>query len=296
MLVLVGALSPVLGQVTVEVTQEQAQFLSGEAIATAVRISNRTGQTLHLGEDVDWITFTIESREGGVVARLGDVPVQGEFTLPNAKMATKRVDLQPYFAVALPGHYTVVALVRIKGWDRDISSTPRSFDIIEGAKLWEQTFGLPKPAAATNVVPEARRYILQRVSYLKSQLRLYLRVTDGEGGKVFRVLPVGPLVSFSHPEPRVDKDSLLHLLYQTGANTFNYTVFNPDGELLIRQNYEYANGRPRLRDDDGIITIQGGVRHESAKDFPPPQDEDASPETPAKPAPPPDNVPVAKPK
>src|SRR6266404_1133840 len=54
---------PVLAQVTVEVTQQQQQFLPGEAMEVAVRITNRSGRPLHLGAGEDWLTFTIDSRE-----------------------------------------------------------------------------------------------------------------------------------------------------------------------------------------------------------------------------------------
>ena len=47
---LAAALSPVSAQVTVEVTQDQDQFLPGESMPTAVRITNRSGQSLRLGQ------------------------------------------------------------------------------------------------------------------------------------------------------------------------------------------------------------------------------------------------------
>src|SRR5947209_7441918 len=84
---------PTRAQVTVEVLQQQDQFLPAESLPTAVRITNRSGQTLHLGTDEDWLTFAIEGREGIIVSKLGDAPVAGEFTLASSKMATKRVDL-----------------------------------------------------------------------------------------------------------------------------------------------------------------------------------------------------------
>src|SRR6266404_7912813 len=99
---LAASLVPVWAQVTVEVTQQQEQFLPGESLPTAVRITNRSGQTLRLGGEEDWLTFSIESREGTVVSKTGDAPVVGEFTLESSKVATKRVDLTPYFSLTQP--------------------------------------------------------------------------------------------------------------------------------------------------------------------------------------------------
>ena len=88
-------LLPVSAQVTAEVTLEQEQFLGGEALPAAVRVTNRSGQTLHFGSEPDWLTFLVESRDGFIVVKNGEVPVLGEFTLESSKVATRHVDLAP---------------------------------------------------------------------------------------------------------------------------------------------------------------------------------------------------------
>ncbi len=261
-------------QVTVEVTQDQQQYLPGEALKAAVRITNLSGQDLHLGGEEDWLTFAVESREGIVVPKLGDAPVLGEFVLESSKVGIKRLDLSPYFMLTQPGRYEIVATVHIRDWNRDVTSPPKAFTLIEGAKLWEQEVGVPKPAGATNSEPEIRRYILQQANYLRGQLRLYIRVTDFYG-KPIRVLSVGPILTFSHPEPQVDRLSNLHVLYQDGPYAFNYTVCNLQGEVLTRQTYDYTGSRPRLRlDDEGNVTVKGGTRRVAANDVPQPKRED----------------------
>src|SRR5437773_12393581 len=93
---------PVFAQVTVEVLQEQDQFLPGETVPAAVRITNRSGQSLKLGAEANWLNFSVESKDGGIAQKLGEVPVIGEFSLESSKMATKRVNLQPYFSLSQP--------------------------------------------------------------------------------------------------------------------------------------------------------------------------------------------------
>jgi hypothetical protein len=266
----VVALAPVSAQVTVEITQDQDQFLPAEAMPTAVRITNRSGQSLRLGREQDWLTFSVQSRDAEVVTKTSEVPVVDEFVLDSSKVATKHVDLAPYFSMNRSGHYSVTATVRIKDWSQDITSPPKNFDIIEGAKLWEQEIGVPNSAGPTNATPEVRKFILQQANYLKAQLRLYLRVTDASGSKTFRVFSIGPMVSFSRPEAQVDKFSNLHLFYQEGAHSFRYTVVNPDGEILARRFYDYVDIRPRLQPDtDGRIFVNGGVRRITPNDVPP---------------------------
>ena len=265
----VVALLPVSAQVTVEVTQDQDQFLPAEAMPTAVRITNRSGQSLRLGREQDWLTFSVQSHGAEIVPKIAEVPVVGEFVLDSSKVVTKRVDLAPCFSLNHSGHYSVSATVRIKDWNQEITSPPRNFDIIEGARLWEQDIGVPNSAGPTNAIPEVRKFILQQANYLKAQLRLYLRLTDASGSKTFRVFPIGPMVSFSRPEAQVDKFSNLHLLYQDAAHSFRYTVVSPEGEIIARRVYDYVDKRPRLQpDEDGKIFVTGGVRRVTPNDVP----------------------------
>ena len=272
---------PVSAQVTVEVTQDQDQFLPGEAMITAVRITNRSGQDLRLGREEDWLTFSVQASGNQVVPRVGEVPVLGEFVLASSKVATKRVDLAPYVVASHSGRYSVSATVRVKDWNEEITSPPRSFDIIDGVKLWEQDIGVPNPDAPANSTPEVRKYVLQQANYLRAQLRLYIRLTEASGAKTLRVFPAGPMVSFARPEPQVDKFSNMHLLFQEGAHTFNYIVVNPEGEVIVRRTYDYVDKRPRLQpDQDGKVLLVGGVRRLSATDVPPSKPSDPAEEKP----------------
>jgi hypothetical protein len=222
---------------------------------------------LHLGADPDWLTFSIESGDGFVVVKTGEAPVVEAFTLESAKVATRRVDLAPYFTLTRLGRYRIIATVKVKEWNKTINSPPKPFDIIQGAKLWTQEFGVP--GDATNGVPETRKYTLQQANYLGTQPRLYMKVTDTAETRVFKVFPIGNLVSFSRPEPQLDRWSNLHLLYQDGARSFSYTVITPDGELVLRQTFDGSNSRPRLRmDQDEKFMVFGGTRRVTPNDLP----------------------------
>jgi hypothetical protein len=263
-----ASLIPAGAQVSVEITLPQDQFLPAETLVAAVRITNRSGQKLHLGAEEDWLTFGVESRTGSIVAKLSDPPVAGEFDLESSKVAIRRVDIAPYFTLSQSGRYSVTATVKIKGWDHDLTSPAKSFDIIHGAKLLEQDVGLPLTPGTTNTPPEVRKYILEQANYLKAQLRLYLRVTDASGSRTLRVFPIGQMISFSRPEAQVDNLSDLHVLYANGPHSFSYTVFNPDGELVTKDTYDYISSRPRLRVNlDGEISVAGGVRRRSGKEL-----------------------------
>lgn len=269
-LTFLAALLSLPAQLVVEVTLEQDQFLPGEALPATVRISNRSGRTLKLGTDADWLTFSVQARAGTIVLKNGEAPVLGEFTLETAQVASKRVDLAPYFVLTKSGSYQIIATVRIKDWDGLMSSPPKKFEIIEGAKMWAQDFGVPS-AGSPNEPPEVRRYALLQANYLRSELRLYFRLTDATGTKVMKVFPLGESVSFGRPEAEVDGESRLHVLHQNGARTSRYTIINPDGEVVSRQLYEYGEVRPRLRAGEAgkiIFWGPGAIRRPDKNDVP----------------------------
>ena len=256
-------------QVSVEVVLDQEQFLPSESVPVAVRITNRSGQALHFGADANWLTFSVESADGFVVVKNSDVPVPGEFDLDSSQMAIKHVDLAPYFVMSQPGRYRIIATVRIKEWNAEVASPPKGFDVIHGAKLWSQDFGLPAPAGMTNRVPDVRRYSLIEANYLRSQLRLYVQVSDESEARVFKVSAVGPLVSFSQPETKLDRLSNLHVLYQSGAQASTYAVANPSGDIIRRETYDYFNSRPRFNvNDNGDVVVVGGVRRVKPGELP----------------------------
>ncbi len=244
-------------QLSVELIVEQQQFLKDESMPIKVKITNRSGQTLHFGKEADWLTFSVDNRDGSLVSKLREVPVPGEFDLESATVATRQVDVMPYFDFTRPGRYHIAATIKVRDWDQEISSKPAVVEVKRGGKIWEQQFGVPKQQGA----PESRKYILQQATFLKDQT-LYVRVTDADENRTFRVFPAGRLLSFSRPEAQVDRDSKLHLLFQNGPHSFLYSVVKPDGDLLLRQTYDFVAGQSvRLKQqEDGFIFVSGGVR------------------------------------
>ncbi|HTV40658.1 MAG TPA: hypothetical protein VMF08_08785 [Candidatus Sulfotelmatobacter sp.] len=246
-------------QLTVDLSLDQQQFLPGEDLPVVVHVTNRSGQLLHLG-DTGWLTFFIQADDGSVVAKKLDPPVTGLFDLNNSDMAIKHVNLGPYFALQRTGTYHVTATVHIGAWNADISSAPQKFDVIDGAELWSQSFGVSDPEMPDQP-PRVRRYTLIEANYLKDQLRLYAQVSDEANGSILAVRALGNLISFSQPEAQLDRVSNLHVLCQTAATTFIHSVVSPGGKVIQKEYYDYVNTRPRLGlDNDGNIIVRGGVR------------------------------------
>ena len=261
------ALAPAaLAQVTAEIVFEQDLFLRSESLPLRVRINNFSGQPLVFGNIPEWLTFMVENRDGIVLRKLSDIPMPKPFTVESSKSVSLRVDLMPHFKLSEQGHYSVHAQIKIPQIEREIRTDPKGFDIISGTTLWEREVGLPgaKP-------PIVRKFALQKAMFIK-QIRLSVRVTDANETEVFRVVPLGVLLSFSEPEALVDNASQLHVLFQSGPKSFLYTIVTAEGDLIIRQTWDYANTRPRLQSaDDGRVIVAGGARRILLSDLPPPR-------------------------
>ncbi len=93
----------------------------------AVRITNSSGQPLHLGVYANWLTFDVESVDGFIVDKKAEVPVLRGFDLGSSQVATKRVDLAPYFNLTRPGRYSIIATLRIKDWNAETPSPPEIY-------------------------------------------------------------------------------------------------------------------------------------------------------------------------
>src|ERR1041384_3688372 len=88
--------APVISaQVNVDLSLGQEQFLPGESIEVGVRITNYSGQKLHVGKDADWLRFTVEGKDDALVSATGEVPVQAEFDVESSKVATRRSPTDP---------------------------------------------------------------------------------------------------------------------------------------------------------------------------------------------------------
>jgi len=256
--------------VVVELVLDENVYLPGEEIPVGVRISNLSGRPITFGSTPNWLTFYAETKKGDIVARLGSVPVEGEFTLESSKAGTKFWNIQPYFDFQETGVHLVFAEIKLPEWSDRVLSEPVTFTLQGARKLWEVSFGVPPAEGSTNSPPEIRRYALQSAIRTRDR-NLYARVTNEDETRIFRVVFLDRLLSFSNPAQQLDSRSRLHVLLQTGGNTYSYCVITPDGELAVRQKHEIVTGsRPRLvKTSDGDIEVTGGRRLPSSSDVPP---------------------------
>ncbi|HEY6227038.1 MAG TPA: hypothetical protein VI282_07955 [Verrucomicrobiae bacterium] len=261
-------------QVKVEVVFDGEQYIANEPLTARVRIINDSGSTLRLAETADWLDFAVRVKENGkegpYVRPLRPPTHVDAFPLESSKTATVRMDLSPCFNLTQVGEYQVVATVKVPAFSTTYASAPKTFFIVTGSRMWERPFGVPASIAAPDPsgLPEMRKYMLIQALSGK-ETKFYVRLTDAQENNI-KVIPIGSLISFSRPEPQLDKWSNLHVLYQIGSKAFVYTVINPNGLLIARETHEISDTRPTMTTtDEGRIVIRGGKRRPTIDDIPP---------------------------
>lgn len=261
-------------QVKVDVQFDGEQYIANEPLIARVRIVNDSGVTLRLAETPDWLDFAIKAKQNGkdgpYVRPLRPAKVVEPFSLESSKTATVRMDLTPMFNITQTGEYQVLATVKVPAFTTSYASAPKTFYIVSGSRMWERPFGVPPAIAAPDAdgLPELRKYILIQALSGK-ETKFYVRVTDAQENNI-KVIPIGTLVSFSRPEPQLDKWSNLHVLYQIGSRAFVYSVINPAGLLIARETHEITDTRPTLAaNEEGRIVVRGGARRPTVDDIPP---------------------------
>lgn len=241
-------------QTQVAVVIEEDQVLAHEDLVVAVKISNFSGRTLKLGQDNRWLRFFVTAEDERPVEKFLDPPVEGEFEVASSQMATRRVNIAPFFSIGRPGAYRVTAIVKLDALGVEQMSDGVSFSVVSGRKLWEQEFGLGRPGAE-----ETRRYSLIQSTH-KERLMLYARVEDVEDHRVLRTVAVSGMTSFNEPQALVDREGFLHVLCQFGARSANHSIVDPHGAYVSRDIYDFSPSRPMLKaDPNGKVLVMGGM-------------------------------------
>jgi hypothetical protein len=266
-----------LNGVTAELQLGQNEYLPDEDLQLKVRITNRSGQEITLGTDNNWLVLSIVGENNRLCPALGNMPIQGEFSLLSGEVGTRSLNPTPYFDFRGLGRYHISARIRIPQWGEEIVCKPVAFTVTYGVSLpsfANLQFGMPTAPGATNAAPEVRSYTLLKSNHLK-ETDLYFRLTSSTG-KVLHVFPIARMLSFSDPQAQIDRFNNLHVLCQIGARAFSYCVINPDGRWIARQTWVYTNTRPGLRvNADGEIYVADGARQLSPGDYPAPSPESA---------------------
>lgn len=246
-------------QIDVDLSIGNDRYVAGEPIRAIMDISNKSGQTITVGNIPGWADISVEQKSGGVALKTGSLSTTEGISIASGKRYKIPVDLTQLYLLHQPARYSVKLNLNVVGWNQPFTAKEIIFDVVKGNLVWSQNFSTPTIRDSDGSLPTLTWNLITNSS--KTGNHLLVQVDQKEEGKILRTIPVCKLLSFSSPEARVDPISNLHILCQYGQNTFTYNVYNPIGELLVRLTYQAAPAKPTLEyNQDGLVEVKGGIR------------------------------------
>lgn len=256
--------TPVQAQIDIETSVNHTYYLEGEPIKVTLTITNRSGRSLSLAEDPDWIDTVVTDERGQPIPRrsplyLGAIPV----TLPEGSTAAFRFDITPNYDFPHEGRYRVRPSVRFPEWPDPVNAEVGRLHIVSGVSLWKRRFAVTDSEGKAS----QREYRVMEINRLDGN-HLYLQARLADSKRILGVEYLGKLVSFAEPSATIDPSNNAHVLNQFGRISHRYSIVSPDGELLGRQTYKHGPGRPTLsRNEENLVVISGGTLSPNITDY-----------------------------
>lgn len=258
-------------QLAIELELDREHYILYEPIQATIQLRNYAGNTLVFGtEDADrevsgYLKFDVIRASGlsASDARKDVNPVEN-LVLGPGETKELTVQLNGIVNMAREGNYTVSVRVGHPRLSHDYESNSVPVDITEGYPVWTRNVGVPQESE-TNSIPPRKVSLLRFRS--KEGETYVLRVEDDR--TVFGIERLGPYLSSSRPECRIDAMSNIHLLYQIHPRLYVYRIYSIDVELKQNLYYAMEETVPRLRRDPevGSIRLVGGRRAKPGEDY-----------------------------
>lgn len=243
-------------QVRVDISFKRKLFVMYEPLIAVVTVHNISGRPLLLDNTGEhrWLTFNIETADGRIIP-----PNDPNYAFPPAAIEPGEklpaaFNLTPLFPMQEFGLYRVRASVWVEEFGRHFSSPPLAVEITEGRPIWQEVVGVPGGEGR----PELRTVTLLSHKLSRST-RLYARIEDREGGRIFATHQLGPYLTFGRPDVLLDASNEIHILQNSAPKQFLYTHLSLDGKVVDRQFFLEAGSRPALtKRSDGAVMVSGG--------------------------------------
>lgn len=251
-------------QITVSVRPSSKGYLSYEPINVQVSITNQAGRPLTLRNTGgnSWIEFVVKNQSGRVVNHAATTSYAGT-TIPTGETIRSSFKLNNHFDLALPGNYSVYAVVRTpeQGATEGTRSGQSFFTVNRGVPSWKAKVGVP------GVAGDQREYRLIDFNNGTSP-KLYVQVEDVKRGRMLSCYSMGRNLSFRQALKAIDRENKLHVLFMTTPELYCYTVVNTSGNTEKRL-YHKAIGttKPYLHThDDGSIVVANSQLYDPEKE------------------------------
>lgn len=253
-------------QVDVTLTLAYNAFVVGEPVLVQVDALNATRDLIDLGGKGSKDSLFVEITKGGQYNELSPFnsdPLVASATLKPGQTLQHKVELDKWFSLVEEGRYVARAVLVHNGVRYE--SVKKSFDVVPGIPL--------KDGVQMFVNRQNLKRLFKLVYWHRNQAdRLFLRIDDDLGGRIWDTIDLGVLQRLSPPKLDISPEGEVTVVHRATQDAFIRTLIwsLPDSVEVVERNNLVdpdISASQRVRALYGEMTDDGGKEKEK-KDKP----------------------------
>lgn len=244
---LFGVCMQAFGQIDVRLEPVRRDYILGEKASLRLIITNHTDGTLSLNSIPGRSWLYLEVKRRGESSPIGPttIPKYPDIKVMPGSSKAYTIELQPFYRLTRDGTYRVVATLRMPDMQTTYNSNTASFNMSPGGTL--RSFNI-----------QARGQRLQmsvKMLTMNGNTALFGQVVNADTKIAHGACFMGQYLNFMEPRVILDRAQNLHLLCQSTADFFTYSVMDTYGN---RREYKVLK---RSGGPVDLISTGNGIRY-----------------------------------
>lgn len=249
--------SQCFAQIELRLQPVRKDFIVGENVALRLTIVNQTDASFTLKNEPGrtWLNFSLSKRGDSNM-----IPPQAagrfpEITLTPGSTRSFEFNLKSLYRLTTDGHYTVNATIRMPDGASTYSSNTARFTMTNGGKLRD-----------FHIQARGERITLSlRLASINGKDCLFGQAINKETHQVLGASFLAEYINFTQPRVLLDKAQNLHVLCQSSADFFTYSVMDTHGKRSSAKLYKRSGAMVDLISTGSGIMPVGLTPYEAPK-------------------------------
>jgi len=205
-------------QLDVTLTLAYSSFVTGEPVLAQFEVLNATRDLIEIGTPNAKDKLVMEISKGGEyneVAPFNSESFVGAVTLKPGESFQHKLELDKWYALTEEGKYIARLVVVHDGMRYE--SAKRSFDVVPGLPI--------KEAVQMFVNRPNQKRLFKLVHWTRNQSdRLFLRIEDDPGNKIWDSIDLGVLLRTTDPKIDISPEGEVTVVHRSTQDAFIHTV------------------------------------------------------------------------
>jgi len=205
-------------QLDVTLTLAYSSFVTGEPVLAQFEVLNATRDLIEIGTPNAKDKLVMEISKGGEyneVAPFNAESFVGAVTLKPGESFQHKLELDKWYALTEEGKYIARLVVVHDGMRYE--SAKRSFDVVPGLPI--------KEAVQMFVNRPNQKRLFKLVHWTRNQSdRLFLRIEDDPGNKIWDSIDLGVLLRTTDPKIDISPEGEVTVVHRSTQDAFIHTV------------------------------------------------------------------------